>query len=201
MRVWVRDDSKNLIAGETLGLINYTLSAGPIFGYWYRAQSESGPNFWLARDYAQFTRVVAQAYPGDYYVIWSLPALLQRGLALAAARHADVHTGRGSLLSADGLAAVEDFVSDGSREYLAIFYSLYGIPEVSIGGRDGLESLVESAQAYNKQGGEGYVFPFTRSYSSSSVDGQAVTIERPAYWLVVAQFPNERGEVLIEREE
>lgn len=201
MRVWVRDDSRNLIAGEILGLINYTLSAGPIFGYWYRAQSEPGLNFWLARDYGQFTRVVAQAHPGDYYVIWSLPALLQRGLALAAARHADVHAGRGSLLSADGLAAVEEFVSDGSREYLAIFYSLYGIPEVSIGDRDGLESLVESAQAYNKQGGEGYIFPFTRSYSSSSVDGQPVTIERPAYWLVEAQFPNERGEVLIEREE
>lgn len=199
MPVWVRDDAKNLIAAGNVALIRRALVAGPVFGYWYRPNSESGPKYWLVRDFAQFVKLVAPARPADYYVIWSLPALVERGLALVSARHADVHTGGASLLSFEALGVVEEYISEPRHAYIAVFYSLYGIPEVWAGGQDGLESLAESAVAYNKAGGEGYVFPFNTNYAAPDPDGLLPdTIERPEYWLVEAQYPNERGEIVIE---
>ncbi|HEU0028291.1 MAG TPA: hypothetical protein VFQ25_14355 [Ktedonobacterales bacterium] len=202
MPVWVRDDSKSLISIETIALIQQALAAGPIFGYWYRAHSGAGPTYWMARDFAQFQREIAQAWPADYYVIWSLPALLELGVALAAARHADIHIGASSLLSPESLEVVKGYLSDPAHEYIALFFSLYGIPEVWAHNRDGLELLMESAEAYNKPGGEAYVFPFSASWSGPGPSGYALdTIERPEYWLLEAQYPNQRGEVLMDEDE
>ncbi len=202
MRVWVRDESRNLISAGNLALIERALKVGPIFGYWYHPHSGLSPQYWLARDFAGFERVTERAQSDDRYMIWSLPALLAKGMALAAARHADAHASGGSLLAPESLSAIEEYLSDPSHEFIAIFYSLYGIPEVWTGARDSLESLEESAEAYNKPGGEGYVFPFTTTYSALDAIGYPLnTIERPEYWLLMAHFPNEWGEVLIERAE
>ena len=145
MPVWVRDDARNLISAENIALIRRALAAGPIFGYWYRAHSGAGPSYWLARDFAQFEREIAQAWPADYYVIWSLPDLLQQGVALVAVRHADVHIGASSLLSGENVGAIEGYLSDPTHECLALFFSLYGIPEAWTLGRDGLYALSEIA--------------------------------------------------------
>jgi hypothetical protein len=204
MRVWVPDPSRNLISAENLGRIKGALTAGPVFGYWYRPNSGLAPAFWLARDFFGFERALAQAQaqPGDRYMIWSLPALLARGLALAAARHADSHSGWNSLLTPESLRAIEDYLSDPSHEYIAIFFSLYGIPEIWTGARDGMDILTESGVAYHKPGGEAYVFPFTTTYANLDANGFPLdTIERPEYWLLMAQYPNARGEVLVEMAE
>ncbi len=97
------------------------------------------------------------------------------------------------------MRVIEDYLSDPAHEYIAAFFGLYGIPEVWTGDRNDLDTLVASGAAYNKPGGEGYAFPFTTTYSQLDTGGLPLnTIERPEYWLLMAQYPNGNGETLAE---
>ena len=200
--VWIHNPAMNLLAPENLARIRQALAVGPIFGYWYRAHSGMGPNYWMARDIAEFELEIAQAKPADYYVIWSLPALLAKGVALAAARYDEQAEHGASLLPAQQMRAVKRHLIVPTREYFGVFFDADRGPEVWVHDADGLENVLEYAEWYNKPGGEGYVFPFHSDWEKTGPDGFLIstperpTIERPEYWLLEAQYPNEAGEVL-----
>ncbi|HEU0028292.1 MAG TPA: hypothetical protein VFQ25_14360 [Ktedonobacterales bacterium] len=201
-RVWIHNPAMNLLAPEHLARIRDALAKGPIFGYWYRAHSGSGPNEWMARDFAEFERVIAEAKLADYYVVWSLPALLEKGVSLAAARYDDQPQHGASLLPAGQMRLVERYLSDPTHEYFGMFFGADKPPEVWTDDADGLESVTEYAEWFNKPGGEGYVFPFHSDWEKTGPDGFLIstperpTIERPEYWLLEARYPNEAGEAL-----
>jgi hypothetical protein len=111
----------NLLAPQNLARIREALAAGPIFGYWRRAHSGMGLNHWMPRDFVEFEQIIAQAKPGDYYVIWSLPAQVEKGVALAAACYDDQPEHGASLLSAGKIQTVERYLSDPAREYFGVF--------------------------------------------------------------------------------
>lgn len=198
MPVWIHNPSQNLLEPENLARIREALMSGPIFGYWYRAHSGSGPNYWMARDFAEFERLIAQARPADYYVIWSLPALREKDVALAVARYDDQPERGASLLSPESLRSVERFLSERQwREVYAVFFGTDRGAEAEPMDLDGLDDISEKSEWYNRPGGEGYIFPFDAYWEKPSPDGFLPhTIERPEYWLLEAQYPNESGEVL-----
>ncbi len=202
MPVWIHNPAMNLLEPENFARIREAMAAGPIFGYWYRAHSGSGPNYWLARDFAEFERLLAQARPADYYVIWSLPALLEKGVAVAAARYDDQPEHGASLFSPESLRAVERFLYEERwREVYAVFFGTDRGAEAWSTDSDGLDYIAEHAEWYNEPGGEGYVFPFHSDWNTTGRDGFLIstperpTIERPEYWLLEAQYPNEAGKV------
>jgi hypothetical protein len=188
MGTWQRDPSRNLLSPENVDRVKSALEAGPIFGYWYRVHGGFGPVYWFAQQFDQLMTETSRAKPGDLYVIWSLPVLLVKNLALAAARYADIPAHGTSLLSPESMQAIEDYLSERQNEIFAVFYGTDRGPEVWVNDRDGLDYVVECAEWYNRPEGEAYIFPFT-------------AIEIPEHWLLEAQYPNDRGEVLVERAE
>ena len=188
MLVWQWDPSRNLLSPENLDRIKAALDTGPLFGFWYRAHSGGGPNYWFAQQFDQLMAETSRAKPGDLYVIWSLRELLGKGVTLAAARYADIPVHGASLLSPESMQPIEDYLSDWPNEIIAVCYGTDQGPYVWVDDRDGLDYVAQRAEWYNRPGGEVYVFPFTG-------------LERPEYWLLEAQYPNDRGEVLTERAE
>ena len=200
--VWGYRLRKNLRSAANLFRVRDALEVGPVFGYWYRAHSASGPTNWLATDFDTYLAMLGEARPADYYVAWSLPQLLQQGAALAAARYADLDASATSLFSPDDLRAIEAWLSrpprDPMREVFTIFLGASSGPETLV--EDEVSDIAENAAWYCQPGGEGYVFPFTASQTRDADGLLSDTIERPEYWLLDGWYPDDLGRVPTEVE-
>lgn len=173
---WYRALHTDLLAPGTLLRVHDALLDGPVFGYWYRAHSGGGPNQWLAESYARFEALLADAKPRDHYEIWSLPSLVVRGMALAAARYDESDTHGPSLFSDVSLRAIGEYLHDPHNEIFALFFGTPRGPDVWVDDGDDWEYVRECAEWYNLPGGQGYVFPLN-------------VIESADYALVEAVYP------------
>ncbi|HEX9038721.1 MAG TPA: hypothetical protein VF808_17195 [Ktedonobacterales bacterium] len=198
MSNWDYDQSKSLLSPENLGRVRAALKTGPVFGYWYRAHSGGGPNYWIALEYEDFERTISRGRPADYYVVWSLPALVAQGMALAEARFDDLPLDPRALFSREDLRAIEAHLSDPSREVFALFLGTARGAEAWTTDQEGLDSIAEHAEWYCRPGGEGYVFPFTSSQDRDASGLLMDTVERPEYWLFEAWYPDEWGHAPVE---
>jgi hypothetical protein len=197
--VWGYRQSKNVLSTDNLRRARDALKSGQIFGYWYRPHSGGGPSYWLASDFSEFEGVIADGRAVDYHVVWSLPALVAQGMALAAARYDDLPQDPTSLFTPEDKAAIEAHLSDQAQEVFALFFGTSRGMEIFVTDHDGLDYVAENAEWYCKPGGEGYVFPFTSDRRDTS--GHLLnTIERPEYWLLDGWYPDELGRVPTEVE-
>jgi hypothetical protein len=206
--VWGYKPAKSVLSTENLRRVSEALQSGPVFGYMYRTHSGCGPVNWLARDWPEYARVITREPASDahldYQVIWSLPALLERGMALAAARYADLLAGATSLFTPDDLRAIERHFGapprDPMREVWMVFLGTARGDEVDVEDEDNLDDIAEMAEWYCQSGGAGYVFPFTASQTRGADGLLTGTIERPEYWLLDGWYPDELGRVPVDIE-
>ena len=62
--------------------IQQAFPVGPVFGRHYHYAGGSSTDNWAFRTFEPFWHYVTRSKPGDLYVMWSLPDLLAKGVAL-----------------------------------------------------------------------------------------------------------------------
>ncbi len=181
---WVTDQP-NILARDALARITQAVATGPIFGRRHHFAGGSSADTWAFHTFEAFWVYLARSTPGDLYQVWSLPALLNRQMALLQMSF-DTRSDAETFPAMDrGLWAVKTYLDVPYNEFLAV-YLMAGNAAIGVqlDDIDGYEDLLASVDRYSRPGGEIYVFPFTR-------------IEADEYILLQAKYPNAEGKVPI----
>jgi hypothetical protein len=176
---WITD-GPNILAHRYLTRIQQAFAVGPVFGRHHHYASGSSADNWAFRTFEPFWHYVTRSKPGDLYVMWSLPDLLDKGVAL-------LHITGDTVASIPDncLVAVKAYLDTPFNEFVALFPSTdRGTIEVQLNDIDGYEDLRERIERYSSPGAEIIVFPFTR-------------IATDDYVLLEAKYPNAEGKVPI----
>jgi hypothetical protein len=174
---WITD-GPNILAPYYFTRIQQAFAAGPVFGRHHHYAGGSSANNWAFRTFKPFWHYVTRSKPGDLYVMWSLPDLLAKDVAL-------LHLTGDTVASIPDncLAAVKTYLDTRFNEFVALFHSRgRDIIDVQINDIDGYEDLRERIEQHSRRGGESVVFPFTR-------------IETDDYVLLEAKYPDTEGKV------
>jgi hypothetical protein len=70
-------DGPNILASHYLTRIQQAFAAGPVFGRHHHYAGGSSADNWAFRTFESFWHYVTRSKPGDLYVMWSLPDLLE----------------------------------------------------------------------------------------------------------------------------
>lgn len=174
-------DGPNVLAPDTLARLRQAFSDGPVFGRHYHYKGGRSGDNWAFYTFEQFWEYVSSSRPGDLYHAWSLPDLLERGVALLHASGEESSSTSAAIES--GLSRVKAYLDTRFNEYLALF-----LPpdqkaiEVHLDDDSGLDDLRDLIEEYRPLGSEIVVFPFTE-------------IDAPDYRLIDAKYPNAEGKV------
>jgi hypothetical protein len=173
-------DPNHLLAEGSINLVRDALETGLIVGMHAYFAGGRGPEACGFSDLAAYIQKVEASRPGDWFTIWSVPALAKLNRLLFR-RPVPSH-------EPPGLEGVENWLrSDLSREFLAI-----GMPEESanpealFGDLDSFSSLEQLAHRCGTTG-EITVLPLT--------DLVGAGLWTPSFELINAKRPNEKGEV------
>ena len=174
---WITD-GPNILTPHYLTRIQQAFAVGPVFGRYHHYADGSSADNWAFQTFEPFRHYVMRSKPGDLYVMWSVPDLLAKDVALLRL------TGNTFPSVPDNcLAAVKAYLGTPFNEFVALF-STDGRDtiEVQLDDIDGYEDLLDRIKQHSRRGGEIVVFPFTR-------------IDTDDYVLLEAKYPNAEGKV------
>ena len=183
--VWTTD-RPNLLAPDQLATVAHALLRGIVFGYHLHFFGGSSLTRVVFQDYGAYLRTIHRSRPGDLYVLWSLPDLLHKQLALVTKTYSGASDHLLATLSHDEIEAIKDYLSTPFNEilYLASGAVEHTDVQMRVDDSDGYDSLLEIVDQCSHPDGFIHVFPTN-------------IIDRPEHWLLQAKYPNAKGEVPI----
>ena len=168
----------NLLSPENLTKVRHALEAGIVCGI---HRGGGGPEPCAFADIASYLRAIDESRPGDWFTLWSVPMLAERGLLLIDKRQEPVaqHEFQTAKNWLDG---------DPRREFLAVGCPANGgSAEAEWGDGDFFERIEDLAERYAPSG----TFAVLALTKLQHDDLSAI----PDLVLVDAKRPNDRGEV------
>lgn len=171
----------NLLSPEIVAVVTEAVEAGIVCGVQAFYCAGQGPEPCAFVDLDSYLSSVEKSRPGDWFTLWSVPALAKQGALLIRKQAA--------LASEADLKTIQDWLNTNpQREFLAAGYSQKGAPPEAIWGDHGWFDRLQDLAHKCAQTGEFAALPLTDLLEDN---------ERwiPKLHLVDAKRPNDRGEV------
>jgi hypothetical protein len=182
-------DGPNLLRDENLDRVRRSLEEGWVCGMHLLFCAGASGYPVAFSTYETYLEHVRQARPGDLFYLWSVGELRKRKLLLVDARYETADHGASSLLSADGLRRIQEYLSiEAKIPYEVLAAASWGSLSLEAEWTDldpdgpQWERMIEMARLAYVPGGALCILPLT-------------TIDYPEYYLLRGKRPNERGEV------
>jgi|ERR1041384_4192827 hypothetical protein len=112
--IWTKD-APNVLAEQNLERVRTALESGWVCGYHllFAAGASGYPVVFSA--YGKYLEHVDQSRPGDFFALWSVAKFRQEGLLLVDESYETGKRDAGTLLTAEALRRVEEYLSTQSR--------------------------------------------------------------------------------------
>ena len=184
-RIWVKNDSNNILSPINLDKIQRALNRGIIFGLHWFYYGGSSSSSWVCCDYDQFLKMVSISRPGDIILVWSVKDLLDRNLALAFEKYPEATNIHNLMISEEKLQVIRGYLNNGIQEFMSIlYYPSDKSAEIRYYDTQDYDDFIEFLKDYGRPGSDVYVFPFNK-------------IDQRGHILVEAKVPNDNGEIPI----